>query len=168
LERIAASEHPPTSAVALDSAHNAATEGHPDERMTEAEVRAGLGEVLSHLPFGSKKPFARLCGYRGKWGLHALRGVAKGRALLPEACRKRLSRILNEVLRGEWVLIETGMLTTAGKPSHAWRRHESLSSHDKQVPIKIDLTIAAARNYFPSTSRRDVIRSSGSDSVPRQ
>ncbi len=117
---------------ALDRARNAAAQGHPDERLTEAEVRAHLREVLSRLPQGSKKPFARLCGYRAKWALHTLRGVAKGRAMLPDASRIRLSRLLNELFRGEWLLIETGMLTTAGRPSHAWRRRESLIVMDEQ------------------------------------
>jgi hypothetical protein len=110
---------------------------HPDELMTETEVREKLRRVLSHLPRGSKKPFARLCGYRGKWALHTLRGVAKGRAMLPEASRMCLSRILNQLFRGEWVLIKTGMLTTAGHPSHAWRRYESLSAQHRQVAIRL-------------------------------
>jgi hypothetical protein len=108
---------------------------HPDEAMTEAEVRALLRRVLSHLPKGSKKPFARLCGYRGRWALHSLRGVGKGRTMLPEAARRRLSRTLTEVFRGEWVLIETDQMATAGRCSHAWRRANNLPRSRPGVPF---------------------------------
>jgi hypothetical protein len=112
-------------------------ENYPDEQMPEAEVRSRLRRVLSHLPKGSKRPFARLCGYRGKWALHTLRGVAKGRAMLPEASRRRLSRKLNQLFRGEWILVKTGMRTTAGRPSHAWRHHRSAPVRHERVPIKL-------------------------------
>jgi hypothetical protein len=127
LENIAAVEHPTEIAVTL----------HPDERMTEAEVRAALRDVLSHIPFGSKKPLARLCGYRGRWSLHTLKGVAKDRAMLPEACRIRLSRTLNQFLRGEWILVKTGMRTADSCPSHEWLHHQSVEAQHDRVPIKL-------------------------------
>ncbi len=137
MERFAAVEHPPESDVALDRARESAAESHPDELLTESEVRAKLRDVLSHLPFGSKKPLARLCGYRGRWSLHTLKGVAKDRAMLPEACRIRLSRTLNQFLRGEWILVKTGMRTANGCPSHEWLHHQSVEAQHDRVPIKL-------------------------------
>lgn len=95
---------------------------HRDETMSATDVRVQLRRLLSHLPRGAARPLARLCGYRGRWCLHSLRGVAKGGALLPEACRRRISRILSQVLRHDLVLIETGRSREAGCPSHAWCR----------------------------------------------
>jgi hypothetical protein len=102
--------------------------GTDDETMSDTEVRAVLRRVLSHCPKGSKKPLARLCGYRGKWALHTAKGVAQGRAMLPDACRRRVSRVLRLVIDGEVVLVRTGQLPTAGGSPYAWVRKNSGSS----------------------------------------
>jgi hypothetical protein len=103
--------------------------------MSDAEIRAKLARILSHCPMGSKKPLARACGYRGKWALHTLRGVAKGRAMLLDAVRVRISPVLRRVMRGELVPVRTGQLHTAGRPSVSWRPVEAVGHHNR-VPFK--------------------------------
>ena len=109
---------------------------HANERMTEAEVRVGLNRLLSHLPRGSKKPLARLCGYTGKWALHSLRGVAKGRAKLPDRCRRRISAALNRIQRGDLVLIALPGVRGNGVATHEWRVRTAAS---ERQAIKLQL-----------------------------
>ena len=94
----------------------------PDEQMTETQVRTNLWRLFSHLPTGSKAPLSRLCGYRGPWALQTFRGVAKGRAMLPETGRRRISRVLRQIERGELVLVKTAQLSHAGRPVYVWER----------------------------------------------
>jgi hypothetical protein len=107
-----------------------------DELMPELLVRSELRKLLSHLPRGTKKPLARACGYRGKWALHTLRGVAKGRGLLPDACRRRISRVLNAIQRGELILVQVGPPNPRpGRPSRDWVRR-SAASERRQVAFQ--------------------------------
>jgi hypothetical protein len=110
---------------------------HPDEALPDAIVRSRLRRVLSHLPKGAKRPLARLCGYRGRWCLHSLRGVAKRSALLPEPCRRRISRVLVMLERGEYALMETGQLRTAGRPSHQWVRQDPRRPRLDAIPLSL-------------------------------
>lgn len=95
---------------------------HPDEQMTDAQVRATVRRALSHCPRGARSPLARLLGWQGRWALNTARAVSKGIAMLPDATRRRVSRRLHELLRGEWTLIETGNSTRTGRPSHEFVR----------------------------------------------
>jgi len=108
-------------------------DGAGELALPEEEVRATLRRILSHCPAGSKKPLARLCGYRGEWALHSLRGVAKGRAMLPEAVRYRLSPILRQIMQGQLVPTRTGQLHTAGRPSMTWARADSAAAQHSRV-----------------------------------
>ena len=95
---------------------------HPDEQMTETQIRTELRRLYCHLPTGSKAPLSRLCGYRGPWALHTFRGVAKGRALLPDVCRRRISHVLRQIERGELMMVKTAQLSRTGRPVYDWER----------------------------------------------
>lgn len=78
----------------------------PDERMPEQEVRDRLRALYGQSPRGSLGPLARLFGYRSN-PRQSLRTVAKGTGVLPEAMRRRISRVLLQIERGEVVCRET-------------------------------------------------------------
>jgi len=76
--------------------------------MSDDQIRAAARRILSHCPTGTKKPLALACGFKGEWALHTLRGIAKGRAKLVDATRRRLCDTLGRVLSGELVPVTTG------------------------------------------------------------
>jgi hypothetical protein len=79
-----------------------------DERMQADEVRASLQRLLAQAPYGGKRPLALALGFRGRWALHSLRSIARGRGYLFEAVRRRLSHRVQQVERGDLILIATG------------------------------------------------------------
>jgi hypothetical protein len=91
-----------------------------DESMTDDEVRSTLKRILSHLPRGAKRPFAKLCGFGGKWYLHSMKSIAKGEGMLVDARRRKCSRTIRQVMRGEWVLVRTGCTQRDHKPFMEW------------------------------------------------
>jgi len=80
----------------------------PDERLPAEAVRAALRQHLAQAPHGGKRPLALALGFRGRWALHSLRSIACGRGYLFEAVRRRLSRAIQQLERGELVLVPTG------------------------------------------------------------
>jgi hypothetical protein len=94
---------------------------HPDERLTEAQCRAGVRKLWHSAPKDTKSQLARLCGYSGRWALHTLRGIVKGRAALPDACRRRISRVLSTIERGHLELAKTLQSQADGKPVCRWK-----------------------------------------------
>ena len=112
---------------------------HPDERMSDPEVRMRLRQLLSHLPRGSKKGFARLC-YRGRSALSTVRGVAYRDGLLPDACRRRISRVLYQIGRRELVLVKTAQCSPTGRPIYVWQpragRYGRARQRDRAIPAR--------------------------------
>jgi hypothetical protein len=107
--------------------------------MSQEKVYAGIRKVWHRLPRGSKKGFARLL----RLPVATVRGIAKGRAHLtarvlrmaipgrspivpaglPEAVRRRCSRILNQIERGELEAEKTQQVWPNGCPRYTWKRH---------------------------------------------
>jgi hypothetical protein len=54
------------------------------------------------------KPPSRALGFGGRWPRHNMRSIARGRGYLFEAVRRRLSRRVQQLDRGELVLVPTG------------------------------------------------------------
>jgi hypothetical protein len=80
----------------------------PDERLPADHVRAQLLRLLDELPHGAKRPLALALGFRGRWARQSLRSIVKGRGNLFEAVRRRLSRRLLALQRGELIVVPTG------------------------------------------------------------
>jgi len=84
-------------------------ECQPDESLPPDEVRAGILQLLAAMPYGARRPTALALGFKGKWALHSVRSIGKGRGHLFEAVRRRLSRRLHQFERGQLVLVPTGL-----------------------------------------------------------
>lgn len=80
-----------------------------DETMPREEIRTQLRHLLGSVPYGGKRPLARALGFNGRWCLHHLRSAAAGRAWIFEPERRRLSRMLMAIDRGELGIQETGL-----------------------------------------------------------
>jgi len=76
--------------------------------MSAEQVRAALRELLARAPHGGKRPLALALGFRGRWALHSLRSIASGRGYLFESMRRRLSRGVQQLQRGDLILVPTG------------------------------------------------------------
>ena len=81
----------------------------PDEQMPPDALRAALKRLLDEIPYGAKRPIALALGFSGRWALHSLRSIAKGKGHLYEATRRRLSRGVRQYQRGELRLVATGL-----------------------------------------------------------
>jgi hypothetical protein len=112
---------------------------HPDERMTQEAVYAGIRALWHQLPHGSRKGLARVLGLPTA----TVRGIAKGRAGLkprvlrtevpgrspiteaglPEATRRRCSLVLNQIERGELKAVKTTQRWPNGTLRYVWKRH---------------------------------------------
>jgi hypothetical protein len=110
----------------------------PSPLLTQADVYARIRRDWYRLPNGAKKPYAREL----RLPVATVRGIAKGRAGLkarilchevpgrsliiegglPQAVRRRLSRVFAEMDRGEWVLMDTGQCWPNGTPRYVYRR----------------------------------------------
>jgi hypothetical protein len=76
--------------------------------MSAAEVRATLRELLDQAPLGGKRAVAEALGFVGRWRLHSLKSIARGRGYLFPSVRARLSRKIGQLERGELTLVATG------------------------------------------------------------
>jgi len=76
--------------------------------MAPDAVRTALRQILAEMPYGGKRPLAKALGFRGRWALHSLRSIARGRGYLFEGMRRRLSRGVQQLQRGDLILVPTG------------------------------------------------------------
>lgn len=90
-----------------------------DEKLSEAQVRERLKRLYAQSPHGSLAGLGRVCGYRSAYARQTLRQVAKGTGKLMEANRRRISRVLNQIERGELVCTDTGK-RRSGYPVYIW------------------------------------------------
>lgn len=94
---------------------------HPDEGMPEAQVRAGLRKLWFASPRGCRTQLARMLGFSGRHACASLRGLVKrGTPMLP-AIRRRASRLLWAIERGDLVIVELPLRHSEGKPVRRWR-----------------------------------------------
>jgi len=112
----------------------------------QEEVYANVRKVWHQLPHGSRKGFARLLSLP----VATVRGIAKGRAGLktrvlrtqvpdrapillgglPEAVRRRCSRVLSQLERQELRPVKTAQRWPNGTPKYVWRRYPARSNRE--------------------------------------
>ena len=103
------------------------SEGHGqppgrDEMRTREMCVSGLRKLWHQLPRGGRKPLAREL----RLAVTTLRSIVKGRGVILEPVRRRISRFLCHYDRGEVSLkrlspdVEPRELWKAQKPSHRW------------------------------------------------
>ena len=99
-----------------------------DEQMAPEVVRGELLKLMTQSAKGSLGALAHLCGFRHKRGKRCscrqtLWSIARGSGHLMEASRRRISRVLNQIERGEIVCVDTGK-RWAGYPVYVWEQRE--------------------------------------------
>lgn len=87
---------------------------------TEEATRQRLRRFLSRLPYGSKAPFARVCGFADR---RRLRAVARFNAYLTPRVARRLNTIMDAVESGQLRIVETSRRAGRG-PVLLWQWHD--------------------------------------------
>lgn len=122
-------------------------EAAEDERLTADEVRERMRALIAQSPRGSLGGLARACGYRSS-PRASLRTAVSGRGRLLETSRRRISRVLQQIERGELVCVEVVGKRRGAYPVYVWEHRE----RPRRGPASINARKAEAPRDPKATS----------------
>lgn len=91
--------------------------------MLAEEVRERMRALIGQSPRGSLGGLARECGWRSS-PRASMRAAVSGRGRLLEVQRRKMSRVIQQIERGELVCVEVVGKRRGAYPVYVWERRE--------------------------------------------